>query len=238
MYCPDLSPYHYTCPTGLPGTHSIGWLDRSAAFPTGKVEEQVLEDLRQVAATPVHLMRGTHACPFCSSKPMADGNGELWLRRPGGPIYVAPTLLIHYIESHHYRPPEEFLALIAAEVEAVPEVELRRLIEDHGHKLATNPTREDILIPLYEIQVLWPEHDFVDLIEFRKFLDWSQGPGPWLHTNRLSKLSDGYCLWLECRDPAESMGELTRRFRRSGKLPYAARYRLVYLREPWTTVAS
>lgn len=206
-------------------------------FPTGTVETRVLEVLRHLAATPIHLTRGSHACPFCSSEPAAEGNGEIWLRLPGRPIYVAPTLLVHYIEDHHYLPPVDFLALFAAVVESVREEEASRLCEDHGRKLATNPTREDILVPLYEVQVIWPAHHFADLLEFRKFLDWSQRAGPWLSTGHLSILSDGYCLWLECRDPARSFDEITRRFRYRGKMPCGARYRLVYLGEPWITLA-
>ena len=69
---------------------------------------------------------------------------------------MAPTLLVHYIKDHHYLPPVEFLALFAAEVESVREEELNRLIEDHGRKLATKATRDDILVPLHEVQVIWP----------------------------------------------------------------------------------
>lgn len=38
------------------------------------------------------------------------GNGEIWVQAHADPItYVAPTLLVHYVEWHEYSPPEDFI---------------------------------------------------------------------------------------------------------------------------------
>ena len=235
MYCPDLSPFHYTCPTGLPGTRSIGWLDRSQPMPTGHIEARHLETIRHFAASPVHLTRGIHRCDFCRGSSVADGNGEVWLNVPGGPIYVAPTLLCHYVEVHNYLPPAEFLQVLDGELRGLSEPEIAHMFDGHANKLATNPERADILVPFYEFQLLWPD-DFADLGEFRKFVDWHQGPGPSLPTGWLCKRSDGYCLNMECRDPAREFDKIHSRFRHSPSVPYGYRYRLVYLEEPWVEV--
>lgn len=236
MFCADLSPYHYTCPTGLPGTRSIGWLDRCEPFPTGRVEKQVLEAIHRLAASPVHLMRGTHACDFCPSSASAAGNGELWVRGANGPIYVAPALLPHYVEAHGYLPPAEFLELFGEVAEALSETDLDVMFDEHARKLATNPSREDILVPYYEFQIHWPDA-FADLNEFRQFLALHEKFKSNLASSWLRKTSDSYCVQLECRDPEREFNEIRNRLADSASVPYGYRYRLVYLGEPWTTVA-
>ncbi|WP_425398013.1 hypothetical protein [Aeoliella sp.] len=145
-------------------------------------------------------------------------------------------MLPHYIEEHGYLPPGEFLSIFDAEVEAVSNRECDDLFREHDRHLADNPTRTDILVALYDVQVFWDVADFADLIAFRKFLEWNQGPGPFLRTDRLSKNDLGYCLNLESRDPAESFGEIHKRFERHEFRPKSYRYRLVHLDEPWTVV--
>ena len=51
---------------------------------------------------------GWHTCEICGR---ADGHGEIALEHAGA-RYVAPVLIIHYVERHHYLPPEPFLAAL------------------------------------------------------------------------------------------------------------------------------
>jgi len=37
------------------------------------------------------------------------GGSEIRVFSPRGQIYAAPTLIYHYINTHHYDPPEEFM---------------------------------------------------------------------------------------------------------------------------------
>ena len=64
-------------------------------------------------------MRGIHECELCSADDsfLAERNGERLLLgsseirvfSKGENIYAAPTLIYHYVDVHHYRPPDEFL---------------------------------------------------------------------------------------------------------------------------------
>lgn len=238
MFCEDLSPYHYHgCPTGLPGTLSIGWLERSVPFNTGSVPHKVLEEIHRFAKTPINLTRGVHHCEFCTNPATATGNGELWMRLSDGPIFVSPQLLAHYIEKHNYLPPPEFLAIFGSRIECVSESECESMIREHMQRLNKNPSRDDILIELYETQVFWQTGSFSDMSEFQKHLDWHQGPGPPLSTDSLSRRSEGYCLNVESRNPVATFADISSRFEQSGSVPYMYRYRLVYLQEPWDVVS-
>jgi hypothetical protein len=44
----------------------------------------------------------------------ALGNGEIRVRALDGRIYVAPVLIYHYVVSHGYLPPGEFIAAVTA----------------------------------------------------------------------------------------------------------------------------
>ena len=40
------------------------------------------------------------------------GSGEIRVRGTDRTAYTAPILIVHYVEAHGYRPPEEFIAAI------------------------------------------------------------------------------------------------------------------------------
>src|SRR5262249_25113044 len=48
------------------------------------------------------------------------GNGEIQVTGEGTTIYVAPTMILHYVAEHHYLPPDEFIK--ALRVGRVPEL--------------------------------------------------------------------------------------------------------------------
>lgn len=114
----DLSPYTYT--EGQPAMLNVGWLGARLSFVTGECEPGVRDALVCMAARPSNVMRGLHDCHLCDQEsPIAVpysaapkgviylGTGEI--RVPyGRAIYVAPTLIIHYIDVHSYLPPEAF----------------------------------------------------------------------------------------------------------------------------------
>ena len=123
----DLSPYDENDTTG-PALR-VGWLGRGSSFPTGEIDPGVVDNLIRLAATPVNLMRGLHYCEFCDAESpiriatpfgpkgrVALGNGEIHVRHASGQLYVAPTLVIHYITAHDYLPPAEFREAVLARV--------------------------------------------------------------------------------------------------------------------------
>ena len=105
-YYDDLTPYEY----GRPGINkvNIGWLDIGKDYPKGEVSKELIEKIK--LAPTQERYKGFHLCPFCdknkgrpascTSNQQVEGNGK---------IYVFPQLLAHYIESHQYLPPKEFL---------------------------------------------------------------------------------------------------------------------------------
>lgn len=239
MYCEDLSPWHYDFPTGLPGTRNIGWLGPGFPCPTGEVSSCVLDRLDTFAQTPAFLTRGFHCCHLCQGPSPMCGNGELWLHSAGGLIYVAPQMLPHYIREHRYLPPAEFLAIFDAPVVAVGEKQASALMERQRDRLESNPTREDILIDLFDVEVFWKSERFPDLTEFgRRLRSISFKSRPLLEFSRLSRTEEAYTSYLQSHRPSELFDQTSSRFKDAADRPFMYRYRLVYLNEPWTVVES
>ncbi len=123
MYFRDLTPYRYLTPKNkpLPMVQNVGWLAKRRRFPKDVVAPEVLAKLGLLFendATRVNQTRGVHLCPWCKAiitLPNGSylGSAEIWVPDPTNTIiYAAPTLIIHYIETHHYRPPADFLAAV------------------------------------------------------------------------------------------------------------------------------
>lgn len=114
-YLPDLSPYDYFATDGEALT--IGWLSRDHSFSTGDVPSNLLPRLHQYLDCVVNQTRGLHGCPFCDDglAYRAEGHmgsAEIRVFAPDGTVYAAPTLVIHYIAKHRYRPPEAFIRAV------------------------------------------------------------------------------------------------------------------------------
>ena len=120
MYFPDLAIYSYE--VELPEVQTVGWLELGQPFMRGSVTEPLLASLRAaVRRCSARGTRGLHTCEFCDAEEIwcedvRLGAAELWIRSPGGQIYAAPDLIVHYVEAHAYRPPEPFLEALAAPV--------------------------------------------------------------------------------------------------------------------------
>jgi hypothetical protein len=130
VYFEDLTPYEYDRKTSDPNIVNVGWLSRDHAFQTGDVSSEFLEALRTLVASPVNLCRGYHFCEYCPQpetfvrnglrmmdpQPEISGNGEVRITGTDGRTYVAPVLVRHYIEAHHYRPPDAFIDAVFSRV--------------------------------------------------------------------------------------------------------------------------
>jgi hypothetical protein len=113
----DLSTYTYRGAAD-PCIVAVGWLDADHRYPQGEPDRRFRDRLVTLAADPVEMMRGFHDCQLCDEESpiVLDvpgdghallGSGEIRITA-SGLTYAAPTLIIHYIDSHAYRPPEEF----------------------------------------------------------------------------------------------------------------------------------
>jgi hypothetical protein len=128
MYFEDLSQYCYFLKSGLHNVLNVGWLDAFHSFNVGDVSPSFLSTLRAIVAetfpcVDVHVnrMRSVHPCNLCGEEnlPLIDyrgrkynlGMSEIWI--PGeGLWYAAPSMVLHYIEAHHYSAPQEFVVAV------------------------------------------------------------------------------------------------------------------------------
>lgn len=120
----DLSPCHYFGPRE--GLLSVGWLDRDHPFPKGRVTREFFEALAQLAANawePLTLA-GRHPCELCAftggpaevnvgALRVTVGSANLFIPAERS-AYVAPSLILHYIDAHEYAPPAEFQLAVTA----------------------------------------------------------------------------------------------------------------------------
>ena len=125
----DLSDYRYAN-HAQPGVVHVGWLSRGHPYTQGTVPSRIVEKMKHLAQEPVELYRGYHVCELCEmpaelrERPFAE-QWEKWaqFRKSNGEIrvsrtdvtYAAPVLITHYIETHGYRPPAEFLKALEEE---------------------------------------------------------------------------------------------------------------------------
>jgi hypothetical protein len=140
MYYADLTPYEYFMKTRGPITDNapqplnVGWLEAGHPFTKGDVSNVFMARLWAFCCAPVNLTRGFHECQFCSDESFAYltvrqgdekigmGHAEIWVFGDDDKVYVAPTLIYHYITHHNYLPPEPFIrAVLEAPLPDTPE---------------------------------------------------------------------------------------------------------------------
>jgi hypothetical protein len=125
MHYADMSYYTHNLRDALVNVRNIGWLNSAATFPIGYVEPQLLDILKRAFvgdgkcdAEAVLIRSAQHCCEICGATPgfveLAGkkkplGASEIWIPGEEGSFYAAPSLVIHYIETHGYLPPSEFL---------------------------------------------------------------------------------------------------------------------------------
>ncbi len=129
MFFADLTPYEYGYEMPRSNVLNVGWLARGHVFPVGSVPETFVNALRRLAKSPENLYRGYHTCEFCPEPPLVVdstgrrvitppgdtmGNGEIRVAGLNGIVYVAPVLVVHYVQAHSYRPPDEFIQAVVS----------------------------------------------------------------------------------------------------------------------------
>ncbi len=103
--------------------YNIGWLDDQYEYRKGYVAPKIIRKLVRIGERmDVNICRGAHFCQYCYKNPTFQienknhprGNGEIWLpNKSFTKVYVAPKLILHYIQAHQYLPPKEFIDAIA-----------------------------------------------------------------------------------------------------------------------------
>jgi len=133
MYFADLTPYEFDGGEPSPYVLNVGWLSMQHEFARGPINPEALNAVRRLSGCPENLFRGSHLCEFCPPPPVIErnglrfieppegtaGNGEIRVKGATGKTYVAPVLVVHYIEAHGYSPPNEFVeAVLSSERDA------------------------------------------------------------------------------------------------------------------------
>jgi hypothetical protein len=95
---------------------AIGWLHPDHDYTQGEVSAEFLARLKEFTARSSDSAEalyfgafgGFHTCEFCGR---AHGIGNFGV--PSGDLlFVAPEMVVHYIEQHGYSPPAEFVAAV------------------------------------------------------------------------------------------------------------------------------
>ncbi|GAA3661090.1 hypothetical protein ACLIYM_24680 [Streptomyces fenghuangensis] len=123
-YYADLTPYSYDEVDSSNTLLNVGWLSREHGYRTGEAPEGLIEALAKLAERKVNMQRGMHFCELCPSFEVARentsrgntfiGSGEIRVPGREGAVYAAPAMIVHYVESHAYLPPEEFIESVLA----------------------------------------------------------------------------------------------------------------------------
>ena len=123
MYYEDLSLYSYRKNTNET-SYNIGWLGRDYSngkypdYSKGEVSEQFVDKLWEYLKYQVNICRGLHDCELCTNEAhilehkgerIKVGYYEMRVFSKTGKVYAAPSMILHYIKEHNYKPPKEFI---------------------------------------------------------------------------------------------------------------------------------
>lgn len=94
-------------------TIAIGWLENGKPFVTGETSKEIVERIHTYNKTSGMYYRflGYHECDFCDYINIELGATTILIFYKEK-VYACPALIIHYIEKHQYRPPDEFIEAV------------------------------------------------------------------------------------------------------------------------------
>ena len=130
-YFPDGSPYAYLAEVRDENAVNIGWLDGGIPYSTREVPVTFVRRLRDICRSGVNRTRGLHQCNLCpadqgttwppsattiraSAGDYVVGGAEIRVPGREGIVYASPDMIIHYVEAHGYRPPDDFIEAVLA----------------------------------------------------------------------------------------------------------------------------
>lgn len=130
MHYPDLSPIWRPESEVAPRLRAVGWIEPGQDYRLGEVGAEFVGKLVDLLVNPWQpaIAMGRHRCGFCrltggpgsfhlpgragESAPQI-GASNLWLPADGF-LFVAPSLILHYMDAHGYSPPDEFQTAVLA----------------------------------------------------------------------------------------------------------------------------
>ena len=124
-YIPDLTPWEGEG-NGAPDLLAVGWLDRGVPFPKGDVSAPFFAKLVQLLVEPWQpwVSAGMHPCSLCRftggpgaichrGTSVTVGSANLYVPNERV-LYVAPSMVAHYVDAHDYQPPGPFVDAVLA----------------------------------------------------------------------------------------------------------------------------
>lgn len=126
MFYPDLSDYQYNLASPIEKVKNIGWLEKPHPFSEGLSEPFFVKKLFSIIKyKEFNIYRGVQDCYYCNhddfiygfsdNDEVFLGHGEIWVPSiTKDIIYTSPTLMYHYIEKHHYLPPQDYIDSVMA----------------------------------------------------------------------------------------------------------------------------
>jgi hypothetical protein len=95
-----------------PHVRAVGWLSKDHPYPTGAADPGFVAALHEHVAQPWQPVAalGWHLCELCER---AESGANLWIPA-ADVVFVAPALVIHYVEAHGYTPPDAFIQAVLA----------------------------------------------------------------------------------------------------------------------------
>lgn len=120
-YFPDLSLYSYSRSQDAKIAYNVGWLSSEYSYPQGNVPQEFIDRLWIYCGIFVNPMRGYSRCELCkeptewpvtvtyNGKSLNLGSAEIRVIDKDSRIYASPNLIFHYVFTHKYLPPKEFI---------------------------------------------------------------------------------------------------------------------------------
>ncbi len=97
----------------LPTRITVGWLEDGKSYTRGETLGEIVEKIHEFNKTSGMYVRflGYHECDFGDFVNIELGATTILIAYKNK-VYVCPTLITHYIESHSYLPPDEFVEAV------------------------------------------------------------------------------------------------------------------------------
>ncbi|GAA4448432.1 hypothetical protein [Novipirellula rosea] len=122
----DLAPCDYFTSDHDGKLVAVGWLARGHEFSRGDVDSDLVTRIHQLLVNPWQpcVAMGPHPCDFCR---VSGGPGQITMDTISATLgvsnlfvpadnrlFVAPSLILHYIDAHDYSPPQDFCDAVMA----------------------------------------------------------------------------------------------------------------------------
>lgn len=114
----DLSNYDYKKGELEHPSKNIGWLDAEKPFATGVVPREITHRLDVLSCMRFNQTRGFKNCPLCGAAMIKNTFGVILgsaeIKVPAAPsLYSSPNMIVHFITSHFYFPPDIYLDAVS-----------------------------------------------------------------------------------------------------------------------------